>query len=81
MLPAGTARLPRMSAGGWPWPTIDFMAVVAGVSRTPMPPAMVTELTALSGELPVIRPEPTVPRTTMNTAIPRTMRAGRADIG
>jgi len=82
LLPAGTAMLPRMSAGGWPAATIDFMAVAAGVRWTTVSPATVTLWRDRVGVLPESSAEATVPTTTMNTAMPSTTRAGpRTDMG
>ena len=81
-LPAGTARLPRMSAGGWPALTIDFIAVVAGVRCTTVPSGILTLWIVKVGVPPEDRADPTTPRTTMKTASPSTMRAGpRAEMG
>jgi hypothetical protein len=62
---------------------MDFIAWLAGVRCTTVPPETVTVLAA--GEVPLfpeLMAEATNPVTTMNTAIPSTMRAGpRADTG
>ncbi len=78
----GTARLPRMSAGGSPADTIVRMAVVAGVRCTSVPPGMVILVIDRVGLEPEPKAEATTPATTMNTAIPSTTIAGpRRDMG
>ena len=62
--------------------TMDFMAVVAGVRGTTVPSGMVTVRMAGVVSPPEARAEATTPTTTMNTAMPRTTRAGpRRDMG
>ncbi len=79
-LPAGTARLPRMSAGGSPEPTIEWSAEVAGVRDTTVPSGIVTLWIVSVGEEPVTSAEASTPARRMKTAIPRTTSAGpRAD--